>query len=74
VILILQDAFNPKEFLTVDGYVSFLSGRGADPTGQSRTIVCTLSEHNLMGTSTRRCPAVSKSGGIVLSQCGAACV
>jgi len=35
---------------------------------------CSSSEHNLMEASTRRCPAVSSFGGIVLSQCGAACV
>jgi hypothetical protein len=32
------------------------------------------SEHNLMEASTRQCPAVSSFGGIVLSQCAAACV
>jgi len=29
---------------------------------------------NLTGPSTRRAPAVSKFGGLVLSQCAAACV
>jgi hypothetical protein len=32
------------------------------------------SDHSPMGASAGRAPAVSKFGGIVLSQCGAACV